>query len=104
MKKTDSRKGELFDPLKPTYHLDADDILYQCRVMLENADKNVKKTQDKLRELSQEIQVITDQSKYEKLEEISEQLNKQLIDYQEHQQWCIDCLNQSIDLKTQEVI
>ena len=99
MKRTDSSKGEVFDPLKPSFHLDVDNIVSENIKFANNAIDLVNSTQKKLIQLSQHQINTTNQKTYDKIQEQINSETIKLIDYEEHLEFAENSLKHAQSLK-----
>ena len=87
-----------FDPLKPSKHLDIDEIIKQNYIFLDNATNLVQTTDKKIIELNQKFYT-TSEKEQEKLQIEIDKLYLQLHEYKDHQQYCLDSLDHATSLK-----
>lgn len=97
---TDSRKGQTFDPLNPTFHLDADCILSQNNQLTGHMVKLINNLQKKIIELEQQYQSA---SEYDQklIQAELDKLQLKYNDYQDHLDYCIKSTQHAMDIKTQ---
>lgn len=98
--KTDSRKGQEFDPLNPTFHLDADDILLQNNMLTGHMMKLTNDLQKKIVSLEQKFNISNEKQQLEIQIQIDE-LQRKYEDYYDHLDFCINSMQNAMDIKTE---
>lgn len=97
---TDSRKGQNFDPLKPTFHLDADCILSQNNQLTDHMVKLINDLNKKIIVLNQKYHQVSELEQ-QKIQIDLDQLQLKLNDYNDHLDYCIKSTQHAMDLKTE---
>ena len=100
LKKTDSRKGEEFDPANPTYHLDADNIMHENIELIRYADSRLLKLNKDRQALANLQQTTSKQTEFDKYEIKILELEHKIRSQEENVEYFKTSLDHAINLKT----
>ena len=101
LKKTDSRKGEEFDPVKPTYHLDADNILHENIQFIRHSESLLKKLNKTRQDLVSLQGATSKPSEYEEYDQKIIEIDIKIRLQEEHVEYFQNSLQNAIDIKTE---